>query len=256
LDKDAKPSEAQEAFGSATLGRPSDAIRLQNGEEGKGLSQTGKRQTRRYPIWRSKGDAARGNWQQLAQNRAMQIHCGLDLLSDKLAHMASQPSKDSLLWWVIPGVLAGMPMPFIHPDRRLNSGGSLNAYNDELPELFSTGIRAVVCLLNIPSDAAVFEPAGFAFLCLPVANGEAPTTEQAMEFFRFVDEQRVKNQAVAVHCEGGLGRTGTMLAAYLISKGDTALNAIRQVRAVENSAVETARQIRFLERFEFQIKNG
>jgi hypothetical protein len=186
----------------------------------------------------------------------MQIHCGLGLLSDKLARMANQPSKDSLLWWVIPGVLAGMPMPFIHPERRLNSGGSLNAYNDELPELFSDGIRAVVCMLNIPSDAAVFESAGFAFLCLPVANGEAPTTEQAMEFIRFVDEQRVKNQAVAVHCEGGLGRTGTMLAAYLISKGDTALDAIRQVRAVENAAVETARQIRFLERFEFQIKNG
>jgi hypothetical protein len=45
------------------------------------------------------------------------------------------PQKGNLLWWVIPGVLAGMPMPFIHPERRLNSGGPLNAYEDELPEL-------------------------------------------------------------------------------------------------------------------------
>src|SRR5439155_4977641 len=28
-----------------------------------------------------------------------------------------------LLWWVIPGALAGMPMPFIHPERRMNMGG-------------------------------------------------------------------------------------------------------------------------------------
>ena len=34
----------------------------------------------------------------------------------------------NLLWWVIPGVLAGMPMPFIHHERRLNHGGPLDAY--------------------------------------------------------------------------------------------------------------------------------
>ncbi len=64
----------------------------------------------------------------------------------------SEPPNRSLLWWVIPGVLAGMPMPFMHPERRLNLGGSLNAYEDELPELYAAGIRAVVSLLNIPSD--------------------------------------------------------------------------------------------------------
>lgn len=140
-------------------------------------------------------------------------------------------------------------MPFIHPDRRLNSGGDLNAYEDELPELYAVGIRAVVGLLNIPSDAAVFESAGFAFLCLPVPDGGAPTMEQATEFVRFVNEQNAAQRPVAVHCEAGLGRTGTMLAVYLISKGDSAESAIRRVREVENSAVETPRQIQFLEQF-------
>src|SRR5438094_8575253 len=28
-----------------------------------------------------------------------------------------------LLWWVMLGALAGMPMPFIHPERRMNMGG-------------------------------------------------------------------------------------------------------------------------------------
>jgi hypothetical protein len=124
----------------------------------------------------------------------------------------NNPQKDNLLWWVLAGVLAGMPMPFIHPNRRLNAGGDLNAYEDELPDLYSAGIRAVVGLLNIPSDAAVFESAGFAFLCLPVPDGGAPTMEQATEFVRFVNEQKSAQQPVAVHCEAGLGRTGTMLA--------------------------------------------
>jgi len=161
----------------------------------------------------------------------------------------SNPQKGTLLWWVIPGVLAGMPMPFIHPERRLNSGGALNAYGDELPDLHSAGVRAVVGLLNIPSDAAVFESAGFAFLCLPVPDGGAPTPEQATEFVRFVNEQRTAQRPVAVHCEAGLGRTGTMLAVYLIAQGAAAEEAILRIREVEKVAVETPGQIRFLEQF-------
>jgi atypical dual specificity phosphatase len=159
------------------------------------------------------------------------------------------PGKTNLLWWVIPGVLAGMPMPFIHLERRLNSGGDLNAYDDELPELYAAGVRAVVCLLNIPSDAPVFESAGFSFRCIPVPDGGVPTLEQAADFVRFVEEQRAAGRPVAVHCEAGLGRTGTMLAVYLIAQGDSTETAIRRIRAVENGAIETARQIRFLEEF-------
>ena len=65
-----------------------------------------------------------------------------------------QHTKDKLLWWLIPNVLAGMPMPFIHPERRLNSGSELTAYDDEVAVLHTAGVRAVVSLLNIPSDGA------------------------------------------------------------------------------------------------------
>ena len=140
-------------------------------------------------------------------------------------------------------------MPFIHPERRLNMGGALTAYEDELPALHSAGVRAVVSLLNIPSDAAVYESAGFAFKCLPVPDGGAPTAEQAQDFIAFVGRQLADHRPVAVHCEARLGRTGTMLATYLISRGDSPELAINRVRAAEGSAVETPRQIQFLEQF-------
>lgn len=140
-------------------------------------------------------------------------------------------------------------MPFIHPERRMQGGGALDAFDDELRDLHMEGVRAVVSLLNIPSDASVFESAGFAFLCLPVPNGHAPTLSQAERFLQFMAEQQPARRPVAVHCEGGLGRTGTMLAIYLISQGDGAEAAIRRIRAVEPSAIETPRQIQFLEEF-------
>ena len=163
---------------------------------------------------------------------------------------------EGLLWWLIPGVLAGMPIPFIHLDRRMNFGGPLAAYEDDLPALYSAGVRAVACLLNIPTDAPVYESAGFAFLCLPVPDGGAPTVDQASEFVRFVREQRAAGRPVAAHCEAGLGRTGTMLAAYLISEGESTESAIRKVREVERVAVETPRQIQFLEQYYQRIRTG
>lgn len=144
-------------------------------------------------------------------------------------------------------------MPFIHPERRLNGGGELEAYGDELKDLNLAGVRAVVSLLNIPTDAAVFESAGFSFLCLPVHDGCGPTIEQASRFVQFVTEQRAAHRPVAVHCEAGLGRTGTMLAVYLISQGESAVAAIGRIRSVECSAIETLRQIDFLETFATSI---
>jgi hypothetical protein len=69
------------------------------------------------------------------------------------------------LWWLIDGVLAGMPMPYVALERRMNQGGALEAYDDELSSLAQAGIRAFVCLLNMPSDSQVFESAGFSFRC-------------------------------------------------------------------------------------------
>jgi atypical dual specificity phosphatase len=132
----------------------------------------------------------------------------------------------------------------------MNLGGALKAYNDELPGLKQAGIRAVVCLLNIPSDASVFESAGFAFRCWPVANGRAFDLEQAKAFVAFVDECRAKRLPVAIFCEAGLGRTGTAIASYLIHQGKSASEAIEMVRAKEPSAVETLEQVKFLEEFE------
>ena len=114
----------------------------------------------------------------------------------------------------------------------------------------------MVCLLNIPSDAAVYQAAGFAFICLPLPDGGTPTGEQASEFLRFMREKHLAQQAVAVHCEAGLGRTGTMLALYLIAEGQSASAAIQRVRAVEPVAVETARQIQFLEEYARKVQSG
>jgi atypical dual specificity phosphatase len=142
-----------------------------------------------------------------------------------------------------------MPMPYVALERRIKMGGPLDAYEDELLPLNQSGIRAFVCLLNLPGDAPVFESAGFDFQCWPIANGEAPSMEQMKSIVTFIDGCRARQLPIAVFCEAGLGRTGTVIAAYLIEKGMSAREAISFVRSKEPSAIETVAQIKFLEEF-------
>src|SRR5438105_438001 len=107
--------------------------------------------------------------------------------------MAESLTNTPPLWWIIPGVLAGMPMPFLHPLRRLNPTAT-ETYDDELQPLYSSGIRAIVSLLNIPSDKEIFQSIGIDFLCLPIPDGHPPTLEQAQEFIRFVQDKRAQNR--------------------------------------------------------------
>jgi len=52
----------------------------------------------------------------------------------------------------------------------------------------------------------------FNFLSLPIKDGGIPTTKQAQQFLKFVTDP--KNQPVEIHCRGGYGRTGTLVALY------------------------------------------
>jgi atypical dual specificity phosphatase len=149
-----------------------------------------------------------------------------------------------------------MSMPFVHPERRMRGGGLLSEFDDELAVLAEAGVRAVVSLLNIPTDSQIYAEAGFEFLCLPVLDGQAPTLQQVTTFVDFVDRCVSERKPVAVHCEAGCGRTGTVLCAYLIAKGASAEEAIAQVRSVEPSAVETHGQLNYLHQLPFIFRNN
>lgn len=141
-------------------------------------------------------------------------------------------------------------MPFFHPERWANPQRfALAAFEDDLPLLADLGIGAVVSLLNSGSAQAIYKTAAIDFLCLPIVDGTEPTVQQAHQFIRFADDRLAAGKAVAVHCAAGLGRTGTMLAVYLIAHGSTAQDAIRSVRQAQPAAIETRRQVEFLHQF-------
>ena len=108
-------------------------------------------------------------------------------------------------------------------------------------ELRSRQIRVVVNL-HERSSADLLEPLGIRELHLPVADLTAPSQTQLDDGVRCMTRALAAGERVAVHCGAGLGRTGTLLAAYLVSKGETAEAAIARVRAARPGSIETAEQ--------------
>jgi atypical dual specificity phosphatase len=151
-------------------------------------------------------------------------------------------------FWVMEGVLAGCSRPGGRAMGRNGTGGG-DALERDLAELMERGIGAVLSLTESPLEERMVERAGMAYLHVPVDDMQAPEPEQLERALAFIDAQRLAGRAVAVHCLMGQGRTGTVLAAYLIRAGRTPEQALRELRGVCPGAVPAPVQERSLEAF-------
>jgi hypothetical protein len=75
------------------------------------------------------------------------------------------------------------------------------------------GVTAVVRLNEPKSDREVLIARGIVHVELPFADGAAPPAPLARSFFAAVDAALGR---VAVPCSAGLGRTGTLIALYMM----------------------------------------
>ncbi|KAI5618944.1 dual specificity protein phosphatase 23, partial [Silurus asotus] len=83
----------------------------------------------------------------------------------------------------------------------------------------------------------------------------APTFDQIKRFLSIVEEANSKAEGVAVHCLHGFGRTGTMLACYLVkSRKISGIDAINEIRRIRHGSIETREQEQIIIQFYQQNK--
>lgn len=150
-------------------------------------------------------------------------------------------------YWLIPGVLAGCSRPG-GTDRR-SRGPSNKDIEQDLDWLRGQGIVAVLSLTEQPLPAELLAAREMHALHIPIVDMQPPSAEQFCEALRFIDHHRARGEPVAVHCLMGQGRTGSILAAYLIRAGQSRAEALSELRAICPHAVENAHQEHALDDF-------
>lgn len=150
-------------------------------------------------------------------------------------------------YWVIPGTLAGCGRPG-YGRGNFDSPQGRQSLDADLAWLREQGIGAVLTLTERPLPADVLARHGLVGLHIPVDDMTPPTPEQLDDALVFIHEQS-RRHAVVVHCLMGMGRTGTVLAAYLIRYGAAPEDAMTRIRALCPGAICTIGQERALMQF-------
>lgn len=145
--------------------------------------------------------------------------------------------------WFIEDTLAIMGRP-----------GALNELEDDLLFLRRSGIEKIVSLTLAPVNEDELERFSLEVAHIPVPDGAAPTIEQIEEFNAKAGKWLAAGKKVVVHCGAGYGRSGTMLACYLVGTGSTSGEAIRRVRRFRPQAIETREQEDRIAQYELHLR--
>lgn len=156
----------------------------------------------------------------------------------KMYGMVSE--KPTNFSWIVENMLAG-------------SGQPVTAA--EVDWLASQGIKSIISVREEPLPKEWIDD-GMGYLHLQVNDLEAPTPEDIDRAISFIEKEISAKRPVLVHCAAGKGRTGVILAAYLIkARGMGAIASIDKLRQMRPGSVQSEVQEWAVTMYEKYVEN-
>lgn len=153
------------------------------------------------------------------------------------SHPAPAAPGNLGLRWVLPRRLGGMHQP-----------GLLSDIDADFRVLSRLGVSRLVTLTERPLALAGVDTRSIVVDHFPIADMGAPDREACLQFLLRLSGDYDAGDSVVFHCRGGLGRTGLMLACFLIVHRDIGgKEAIDLVRKVNPNYIQSDSQFAFVQ---------
>lgn len=109
--------------------------------------------------------------------------------------------------------------------------------------LYEKGIRSILSLTEDRVPPMFLEGLDIVYEHLPTPDHDPPLLETILKSVEFIDKMRREGRAVLVHCAAGQGRSGSIVAAYMMySRGLSGQEAIDWIRRVRPGSIDPVQE--------------
>lgn len=144
------------------------------------------------------------------------------------------------------------PSNFSWVDERVAASGRPMTMK-QLEWIKSQGIDAIISLTEQPLPREWVERLGIEYAHFPIEDHSAPDPETLKKIIDEVLALASGGKKLLIHCAAGLGRTGTVLAAYLVASkevsGDKAIKIVRRLRPGSIEPIQEFSVLEFQRRY-------
>ena len=105
---------------------------------------------------------------------------------------------------------------------------------EQLKWIKERGIEVIISLTEDPLPKEWIRELGFRYFHMPIIDHSAPKPETLKQIIDLMLNEIEEGKRILIHCAAGLGRTGTVLAAYFIARkrlsAEEAMELVRKLR--------------------------
>jgi len=150
-------------------------------------------------------------------------------------------SKPGNLWRKVHGKIAKKPTNFSWLINDKLAGSGMPTSVSEIDWILKQGVKSIVTMTENSLPESWVK--NVKYLHVPTEDFSAPDMEQIDEAVEFIRIRIENNEPVMVHCAAGIGRTGTILACYLVKyQKIPAKDAIQKVRKERPGSIQSESQ--------------